>query len=143
MYFLGRDLDYAVAVEGSLKLKEITYIQSEGYPAGELKHGTLALIGEDKVAVVLITDKELAAKSENAVEQVLSRHGKVAVITNVAECAERLSGRVPVIPIPACSAELSPLLSAAAVQLLAYRTAIILKRDPDKPRNLAKSVTVE
>ena len=143
VYFLGRDLDYAVAVEGSLKLKEITYIQSEGYPAGELKHGTLALIGEDKVAVVLITDKELAAKSENAVEQVLSRHGKVAVITNVAECAERLSGRVPVIPIPACSAELSPLLSAAAVQLLAYRTAIILKRDPDKPRNLAKSVTVE
>lgn len=143
VYFLGRDLDHAVAVEGSLKLKEITYIQSEGYPAGELKHGTLALIDEDKVAVVLITDENLALKSENAVEQVLSRHGKVAVITNVAECAARMEKRVPVITLPKCSAELSPLLSAVAVQLLAYRTAIILKRDPDKPRNLAKSVTVE
>lgn len=143
VYFLGRGLDYDVAVEGSLKLKEITYIQSEGYPAGELKHGTLALIDKDKVAVVIITDEKLAAKSENAAEQVLSRHGTVAVITNVADCAARLGKRVPVITLPECPAALSPLLSAAVVQLLAYRTAVSLNRDPDKPRNLAKSVTVE
>ncbi|MDE6613565.1 MAG: glutamine--fructose-6-phosphate transaminase (isomerizing) [Clostridia bacterium] len=143
VYFLGRDIDYAVALEGSLKLKEITYIQSEGYPAGELKHGTLALIDENKTAVVIITDENLAVKCENAVEQVLSRKGKVAVITNVAGCAQRLKGEVPVIEIPPCPKELSPLLSAAAVQLLAYKTALILERNPDQPRNLAKSVTVE
>ena len=143
VYFLGRDIDYAVALEGSLKLKEITYIQSEGYPAGELKHGTLALIDENKTAVVIITDDALSVKCENAVEQVLSRKGKVAVITNVRECAKRLKDEVPVIEIPNCPKELSPLLSAAAVQLLAYKTAIILDRNPDQPRNLAKSVTVE
>lgn len=73
----------------------------------------------------------------------LSRGGKVAVITNVKEVKERFSGKMPVIALPECDKYLSPLLSAVAVQLLAYRTAVILKRDPDKPRNLAKSVTVE
>ncbi len=143
VYFLGRDIDYAVALEGSLKMKEVTYIPCEGYPAGELKHGTLALIDEGKTAVVLITDERLAAKSENAVEQVLSRRGNAAVITNVEGTAKRLKGRVPVIKIPDCPPELSPLLTAAVVQLLAYKAAVILNRDPDKPRNLAKSVTVE
>ncbi len=143
VYFLGRDIDYAVALEGSLKLKEVSYIPGEGYPAGELKHGTLALVDERTVAVVIITSKRLAAKSENAVEQVLSRRGKVAVITNVRDVAKRLKGRAEVIEIPACGEYLSPLLSAIAVQLLAYRTAVLLGRDPDKPRNLAKSVTVE
>jgi len=143
VYFLGRDIDYAVALEGSLKMKEVTYIPCEGYPAGELKHGTLALIDEGKTAVVLITDERLAAKSENAVEQVLSRRGNAAVITNVEGTAKRLKGRVPIIKIPDCPPELSPLLTAAVVQLLAYKAAVILNRDPDKPRNLAKSVTVE
>ena len=143
MYFLGRDIDYAVALEGSLKLKEISYVPSEGYPAGELKHGTLALIDIKTVAVVIITDERLAGKSENAVEQVLSRKGKVAVISNVAGIEKRLEGRAEVIKIPECDEFLSPLLSAIAVQLLAYKTALLLDRDPDKPRNLAKSVTVE
>lgn len=143
VYFLGRGYDYAVALEGSLKLKEVSYVPSEGYPAGELKHGTLALIDENTVSVVLITDSELASKSENAVEQVLSRGGKVAVITCLPEVCERLKNKAEIILLPACNKLLSPLVTAIAVQELAYRTAVILGRDPDKPRNLAKSVTVE
>ena len=143
VYFLGRDLDCAVAAEGSLKLKEISYIPSEGYAAGELKHGTLALIDIRTTSVVIITDEALAAKSENAVEQILSRRGKVAVITNIGEVIKRLDGKVKIVKIPKCDKYLSPILSAVIVQLLAYRTALLLSRDPDKPRNLAKSVTVE
>lgn len=142
-YFLGRDLDYAVAVEGSLKLREVSYIAGGGFPSGELKHGTLALVDEKVVAVVIITCKRLADKSINAVEQVLARGGKVAVITNIHGIEEKLSGRAQVIRIPDCDENLSPILSAIAVQLLAYETAVLLNRDPDKPRNLAKSVTVE
>ena len=143
-YFLGRDIDYAVALEGSLKLKEISYVPGEGYPSGELKHGTLALIDENTVCVVLVTDGELAAKSENAVEQINSRGGKTAVITCLDDVAERNAERADfVIKIPDAGKYLSPLASAVVLQLLAYRTAVILGRDPDKPRNLAKSVTVE
>lgn len=143
VYFLGRDIDYAVAVEASLKLKEITYIPSEGYPAGELKHGTLALIDESKVAVFIITDENLAVKSENAVDQVLSRRGKVAIITSLKDVETRWKNKAPVLKIPDCDGLLSPLLSATAVQRLAYVTAIKTGRNPDRPRNLAKSVTVE
>ncbi len=143
VYFLGRDLDFAVATEGSLKLKEVSYIPCEGYPAGELKHGTLALIDENVLAVVLITDNALAAKSENAVEQILSRKGKVAIITNIAEVGENYKARAHIVMIPECEKELSPFVSAVAVQRLAYAAAVLLNRDPDKPRNLAKSVTVE
>ena len=143
VYFLGRDLDWAVAEEGSLKLKEISYIPSEGYPAGELKHGTLALIDIRTTSVVIITDPALYAKSENAIEQILSRRGKVAVITNISEVAKRFEGKAEIIKIPKCDKFLSPLLSAVIVQLLAYKTSLLLSRDPDKPRNLAKSVTVE
>lgn len=143
VYFLGRDIDYAVALEGSLKLKEVSYIHSEGYPAGELKHGTLALIDENAVAVALIFDETLAGKTVCAVEQVLSRGGKAAVITNVESVKKALSGRALVLETCACGKFLSPLVSAIAVQKLAYETAVILGRDPDKPRNLAKSVTVE
>ena len=143
VYFIGRDLDYAVALEGSLKLKEVTYIAGEGYPAGELKHGTLALIDENTLTVVIITDEALAGKCANAVNEVVTRGGKAAVITNVAVAAEELKGQAEIILLPECEKYLSPLLSAVAVQMLAYRTAVILGRNPDKPRNLAKSVTVE
>lgn len=143
VYFLGRDLDYAVALEGSLKLKEISYVPGEGYPSGELKHGTLALIDMHTTSVFIICDEKLAPKSENAVEQVLSRGGKVAVVTNVKGVKDRLSGKLPVISLPECDKYLSPLLSAVAVQTLAYKTAVALGREIDKPRNLAKSVTVE
>lgn len=143
VFFLGRGIDYAVAVEASLKLKEISYIFSDGYPAGELKHGTLALVDENTLSVILICDKSLAEKCENAASQVASRKGKVAVITCLDGIAEKLCGSAEVWKIPECSAELSPFVSAVALQLIAYRTAVMLGRDPDKPRNLAKSVTVE
>ncbi|MDE7082131.1 MAG: glutamine--fructose-6-phosphate transaminase (isomerizing) [Clostridia bacterium] len=143
VYFLGRDLDYAVALEGSLKLKEISYVAGEGYPSGELKHGTLALIDVNTTSVVIITDEELAGKSGNAVEQVLSRGGKVAVITSLEGVKEKFSGKLPLVVLPKCDKYLSPLLSAVAVQMLAYKAAAVLSREIDKPRNLAKSVTVE
>ena len=143
VFFLGRAADYAVAVEASLKLKEISYIFSDGYPAGELKHGTLALVDENTLSVVIICDESMAEKCENAASQVLSRKGKAAVITCVDGVAERLKDCAAVWKIPECPPELSPLVSAVALQLIAYKTAVILGRDPDKPRNLAKSVTVE
>lgn len=143
-YFLGRDLDYALALEGSLKLKEVSYVPGEGYPAGELKHGPLALINGKTVAVFLITGDELSAKCVSAVEQVVSRGGKAVVITNVPAIEQKLPKKVKaVIRLPECDKYSSCVLCAAAVQMIAYRTAVILNRDPDKPRNLAKSVTVE
>lgn len=143
VYFLGRDLDYATALEASLKLKEVSYIQCEGYAAGELKHGALALIDGEKTAVTIISDPALAGKCENAVEQVISRGGKVAVITTLAQVASAFGGRAEVVLLPQCDKYVAPLVTAAAVQVLAYRCAVLLGRNPDMPRNLAKSVTVE
>lgn len=143
VFFLGRGIDYAVAVEASLKLKEISYVFSDGYPAGELKHGTLALIDENTLSVIIICDDKLAEKCLNAASQVASRKGKVAVITCLDGVAEKLDKSAVVWRIPDCFAEFSPFVSAVALQLIAYKTAVRLGRDPDKPRNLAKSVTVE
>ena len=143
VYFLGRGIDYAVALEGSLKLKEVSYLAGGGYPASELKHGTLALIDSGTLSAFIINDSAIAAKCANAVEQTLSRGGMVAVITSLPEVQAQFSGRAEVIKLPECNKYISPFASAAALQYLAYRTAVTLDRDPDKPRNLAKSVTVE
>lgn len=143
VYFLGRDLDYAAALEGSLKLKEVSYIPGEGYPAAEIKHGPLALIDGTTLTIAVVCDENLAGKTLNAVSEVLARGGKAAVITNVDGAAKALAGRAAVVRLPACDRLLSPLVSAVALQKLAYSAAVILGRDPDKPRNLAKSVTVE
>lgn len=143
VYFLGRGIDYAVALEGSLKLKEVSYIASCGYPASELKHGTLALIDNGTLSAFILNDPATAAKGANAVEQTLSRGGMVAVFTCLPDVQAQFAGRAEVIKLPACGKYLSPFASAAALQYLAYRTAVTLNRDPDKPRNLAKSVTVE
>ncbi len=142
-FFLGRGADFAAAREASLKLKEVTYIFSDGYAAGELKHGTLALVDENTVSVVIVTQKKLAGKCENAVEQIVSRGGKIAVISNVDGVRGWLGDRGIFIPVPKCGEKLSAIYVAVATQLLAYRTAVLLGRNPDKPRNLAKSVTVE
>ncbi len=143
VYFLGRNADYALALEGSLKMREVTYIAGGGYPAGELKHGTLALIDENTVSVFIITDGELASKSATAAEQVLSRGGKVAIVTCCKGIAAAFAGRAETVEIPDLGKYLTPVLAATVLQKLAYRTAVILGRDPDKPRHLAKSVTVE
>ena len=144
VFFIGRGGDADVATEASLKLKEVSYIFSDGYPAGELKHGTLALIDEDVLSVVIICDQSLAEKSKNAVEQILSRRGKVAVVTTLKSVYDELESRVSAAwLLPPVPAHLSHFVSAEALQLVAYRTAVLAGRDPDKPRNLAKSVTVE
>lgn len=138
VYFLGRDTDYYLALEAALKLKEVSYVPCGGYPAGELKHGTLALIDGRTVSVLLSFDKRLKDKCENALEQVTARGGKAAVVSNLDFC-----GVGPSVKLPECEALLSPVLCASALHILAYKTAVFLGRDPDKPRNLAKSVTVE
>lgn len=143
VYFMGRGIDYAVALEGSLKLKEVSYLPGGGYPASELKHGTLALIDGGTLSVFIICDETLYKKSAAAVEQVLSRGGKAALITTLPQAETEFCGRAEVIKLPPCGKYVSPLLSAAVLQFLAYRTAVISGKDPDKPRNLAKSVTVE
>lgn len=143
VFFLGRATDYAVAVEASLKLKEVSYVFSDAYPAGELKHGTLALIDGDTLSVFLICDAALCDKSENAVEQVLTRGGKVCVITTLPQVAESLKESCTIWLLPREETDLSPFLTVPALQLIAYKTALLRGCDPDKPRNLAKSVTVE
>lgn len=143
VYFIGRGADYAAAIEGSLKLKEVSYLASEGYPAGELKHGTLALVGEDAPVVALLSDARLAEKTMNAVHEVRSRGARVFLITTLPSCAEGVLPEEDVLRLPACEAVYSPLCTAVPLQLLAYETAVLLGHDPDKPRNLAKSVTVE
>ena len=143
VYFIGRGADCAAAIEGSLKLKEVSYLASEGYPAGELKHGTLALVGEDAPVVALLSDERLAEKTMNAVYEVRSRGARVFLITTLPSCAEGVLPEEDVLLLPACEAVYSPLCTAVPLQLLAYETAVLLGHDPDKPRNLAKSVTVE
>ena len=144
VYFIGRGTDYPVALEGSLKLREVSYIPGEGYPAGELKHGTLALIDGSTLTVAVITQRELSEKVASSVEQICSRGGRAGVVCAEGCAPASLKGRVEFfMEVPACRGMLSPAVAVIPLQLLAYRTAVMLGRDPDKPRNLAKSVTVE
>lgn len=136
VFFLGRTSDYPTAVEGSLKLKEISYIHSEAYPSGELKHGTLALMTDGIAAVLLSTDPLLLQKNASTAREVASR--KASVITISPYVCEK-----PCISIPETHKFLHGIVSVVPLQLLAYHTAKALGRDVDKPRNLAKSVTVE
>lgn len=140
VYFLGRGVDYCSALEGSLKLKEISYLPGEGYPSGELKHGTLALVGTDTPIVVVMTQRALAEKTMNAIHEVESRGACVFLITSLEEYAHATRNTLL---IPACEECFSPALAVIPLQMLAYHTAVALGYDPDKPRNLAKSVTVE
>ena len=138
-FFLGRGIDYPVAMEGSLKLKEISYIHSEAYAAGELKHGPISLIVNGFPVIGLITDEDLAAKSISNIQEVISRGAKTIIITN-----QNLNKTFDyVLEIPSVNKYLSPILSVIPLQLLAYYVAKEKGLDVDKPRNLAKSVTVE
>lgn len=143
VYFIGRGADYPSALEGSLKLKEVSYVPGEGYPAGELKHGPIALIDGGTLTVAVITDPALAEKTASAVEQVCARGGRAAVVcAEGCEC-ENLRERAEFFITVPYSKTFPAVVAAIPLQLIAYRTAVILGRDPDKPRNLAKSVTVE
>ena len=140
MFFLGRGIDYAVAMEGSLKLKEISYIHSEAYASGELKHGPIALIENGITVISLITNKDLEPKTISNIQEVISRGAKTLVITNQDLGNHEFD---KIIKIPEINNYLSPILSVIPLQLLAYHIAKEKMLDVDKPRNLAKSVTVE
>jgi len=138
-FFLGRGIDYPVAMEGSLKLKEISYIHSEAYAAGELKHGPIALIDNKFPVIGLITDEDLSAKTISNMQEVISRGAETIVITN-----KNLNKNFDyIIKIPNVNKYLSPVVSVVPLQLLSYYIAKEKGLDVDKPRNLAKSVTVE
>lgn len=143
VFFIGRNLDYAVCMEGSLKLKEISYIHSEAYAAGELKHGTISLIDEDTLVIALATQDRLFDKTVSNIREVKSRGAKILSITNEnnAEKISQISDDVLYVPN---SCEMTaPSLAVVPLQLLSYHVAKLRGCDIDKPRNLAKSVTVE
>jgi glucosamine--fructose-6-phosphate aminotransferase (isomerizing) len=141
--YLGRGTSYPLALEGALKLKEISYIHAEGYAAGEMKHGPIALIDDHVPVVVVAPPDGLFDKTLSNVEEVIARGGKVVMISDAAGIA-RLDGRCAFgIAVPQCAPFVAPLLYAIPVQLLAYHTAVLKGTDVDQPRNLAKSVTVE
>ena len=140
MFFLGRGVDYYVASEGSLKLKEISYIHSESYAAGELKHGPIALIENDVTVIGIITNPNLVEKTISNIQEVITRGAKTLVITNQKINESQF---FKVINIPDTEPCLSPVLSIIPLQLLAYYISKEKVLDVDKPRNLAKSVTVE
>ncbi len=140
MFFLGRGVDYAVSLEGSLKLKEISYIHSEGYASGELKHGPIALIDTGITVIAIITDESLVEKSLSNVQEVVTRGAKILLVTNQ-DLGNK--GFENIINIPEISTEISPILSIIPLQLLSYYISKEKGLDVDKPRNLAKSVTVE
>ena len=138
-FFIGRGIDYPVAMEGSLKLKEISYIHSEAYAGGELKHGPIALIEENFPVIGIITDEKLLEKSISNIQEVISRGAKTIIITN-----QKIDKEFDyIIKIPKINKYLSPIISVVPLQLLSYYISKEKGLDVDKPRNLAKSVTVE
>ena len=140
--YLGRGYNFPVALEGALKLKEISYIHAEGYPAAEMKHGPIALIDRDMPTVVIAPRDSVYDKIQGNVEEVKARGGRVIL---VATRGDKVLARKcqHVIHIPEAPEPLVPLLSVIPLQLLAYHIAVLRGCDVDKPRNLAKSVTVE
>jgi glucosamine--fructose-6-phosphate aminotransferase (isomerizing) len=140
--FLGRKYSYPLALEGALKLKEISYIHAEGYAAGEMKHGPIALINPDMPTVAIAPRDSMLEKMMSNIQEIKSRKGPVIAITT--EGDDKIKELVDhTIEIPHTLDYLTPILSVVPCQLLAYHCARFLNRDIDKPRNLAKSVTVE
>jgi glutamine---fructose-6-phosphate transaminase (isomerizing) len=143
MLFFGRQFNYPIALEGALKLKEITYLFAEGHPSAELKHGIIALIRPDLPSIFIAPDDAVLSKNLNNIEQVKARKGPIIAITS-GNGAKQLKGlAADIVEIPSTIDCLSPVLAVIPLQLLAYHLAVALGRDVDKPRNLAKSVTVE
>ncbi|WP_172122989.1 MULTISPECIES: glutamine--fructose-6-phosphate transaminase (isomerizing) [unclassified Devosia] len=141
--YLGRGPMFPIAMEGALKLKEISYIHAEGYAAGELKHGPIALVDEDMPVIVVAPSDELVDKTLSNMQEVAARGGKIILITD-AEGAKTVGhGVADIIEIPHVDGFVAPILACIPVQLLAYHTAVFMGTDVDQPRNLAKSVTVE
>ena len=141
--YLGRDTSYPLAMEGALKLKEISYIHAEGYAAGELKHGPIALIDENMPVVVIAPHDHIFEKTVSNMQEVAARGGRIILITDARGAAESSVQCEHVLVMPDMPAILTPLVYALPIQMLAYHTAVFMGTDVDQPRNLAKSVTVE
>jgi glucosamine--fructose-6-phosphate aminotransferase (isomerizing) len=141
--YLGRGTSYPIALEGALKLKEISYIHAEGYAAGEMKHGPIALIDENVPIIALAPNDALFEKTASNIMEAAARGGKVLLLSD-AKGIERMGSKVTwTVTLPEVHAFVAPILYAIPMQLLAYHTAVIKGTDVDQPRNLAKSVTVE
>ena len=141
--YLGRGPDYPMALEGALKLKEISYIHAEGYAAGEMKHGPIALIDDSVPVIVIAPSGPLFEKTVSNMQEVAARGGRIVLISDAAGIAKAGEGAVATIEMPDCHPLIQPLVYAVPVQLLAYHVAVAKGTDVDQPRNLAKSVTVE
>jgi glucosamine--fructose-6-phosphate aminotransferase (isomerizing) len=141
--YLGRGQDYPLALEGALKLKEISYIHAEGYAAGEMKHGPIALIDESVPIIVIAPSGPLFEKTVSNMQEVQARGGKVVLISDARGIAEAGEGAIATLEMPQVHPLIAPLVYAVPVQLLAYHVAVAKGTDVDQPRNLAKSVTVE
>jgi len=141
--YLGRGQMFPLALEGALKLKEISYIHAEGYAAGELKHGPIALVNEQMPVVVVAPSDELLEKTLSNMHEVAARGGKIILITDAEGRSKAGTDISEIIEMPQVHSFAAPVLMALPVQLLAYHTAVFMGTDVDQPRNLAKSVTVE
>ena len=141
--YLGRGPDFPIALEGALKLKEISYIHAEGYAAGEMKHGPIALIDEAVPVIVIAPSGPLFEKTVSNMQEVRARGGKIVLISDAAGLAAAGPGCAATIEMPNVHPLIAPLVYAVPVQLLAYHVACAKGTDVDQPRNLAKSVTVE
>src|SRR5499427_6073081 len=141
--FFGRQFNFPIALEGALKMKEITYLFAEGHPSAELKHGVIALIRPDLPSIFIAPDDSVFSKNLNNIEQVKARKGQIIALTS-GNCAKHLKGIADeIVLLPEAPDYVMPVLTVIPLQLLAYHLAVALGRDVDKPRNLAKSVTVE
>jgi glucosamine--fructose-6-phosphate aminotransferase (isomerizing) len=143
IFFIGRGLDYALSMEGSLKLKEISYIHSEAYAGGELKHGTIALIEEGTPVVCSMTQPPVFKKMAGNLKEVKARGARTLVITTESMAAEASDVADMIVTIPDIDPVFAPVTAITPMQLFAYYCAVLKGCDVDKPRNLAKSVTVE
>ncbi len=141
--YLGRDTNYPLALEGALKLKEISYIHAEGYAAGELKHGPIALIDENMPVVVIAPHDQIFEKTVSNMQEVSARGGRIILITDQRGAEEAAINAEHTLIMPDVPAFIAPIVYAMPIQMLAYHTAVIMGTDVDQPRNLAKSVTVE
>jgi glucosamine--fructose-6-phosphate aminotransferase (isomerizing) len=143
MLFLGRQFNFPIALEGALKMKEITYLYAEGHPSAELKHGIIALVRPDLPSIFIAPDDAVFSKNLNNIEQVKARKGPLIVVTSGTGPKQLKGIANDIIEIPTAHYCVTPILAVVPLQLLAYHLAVELGRDVDKPRNLAKSVTVE
>jgi len=141
--YLGRGTSFPLALEGALKLKEISYIHAEGYAAGELKHGPIALIDESMPVIIIAPHDRVFEKTVSNMQEVVARQGKIILITDPQGARDVHMASLSTLTLPAMPATVTPLVYAVLVQLIAYHTAVVMGTDVDQPRNLAKSVTVE